>query len=78
MHLFRIQIYLRNETTGLTASTPDEVLYADDQEQARNLYNEYKKQRHESNNQVKYQVKLAVLSYKNLEDPVIFLNQFES
>lgn len=78
MHLYRIEIYLRSETTGLIASTPDEVLYADDHEQARTLYNEYKKQRHASNNQVKYTVKLAVLSYKNVEDPTVFLNQFEA
>lgn len=78
MHLYRIEIYLRSETTGLIASTPDLVLYADDHEQARTLYNEYKKQRHESNNQVKYTVKLAVLSYKTIEDASAFLNQFEA
>lgn len=78
MHLFRIEIYLRNEASGLTATAPDLVLYAEDHEQARTLYNEYKKQRHESNNQVKYTVKLAVLSYKTLEDPSAFLNQFEA
>lgn len=79
MHLYRIEIYLMNETTGLTVSNvADEVLYADDHEQARTLYNEYKKQRHVSNNQVKYTVKLAVLSYKNVEDPTAFLNQFEA
>lgn len=77
MHLFRIEIYLRSETTGLTATTPDLVLYADDHEQARTLYNEYKKQRHE-NMQVKYTVKLAVLSYKTIEDATVFLNQFEA
>lgn len=77
MHLFRIEIYLRNETSGLTATTPDLVLYADDHEQARTIYNEYRKQRHE-NNSVKYEVKLAVLSYKTLEDPRAFLNQFEA
>lgn len=77
MHLFRIEIYLRNETTGLTATTSDLVLYADDHEQARTILNEYKKQRHE-NNSVKYEVKLAVLSYKTVEDPRVFFNQFES
>lgn len=78
MHLYRIEIYLMNETTGLTvSSTPDEVLYADDHEQARTLYNEFRRQRHQ-NNSYKYTVKLAVLSYKNIEDPKSFLNQFES
>lgn len=78
MHLYRIEIYLMNETTGLTVSSiPDMVLYADDHEQARNLYNEYRKQRH-ANNSYKYTVKLAVLSYKTLEDPKTFLNQFEA
>lgn len=78
MHLYRIEIYLMNEATGLTVSnTPDTVLYADDHEQARNLYNEYRRQRHE-NNSYKYTVKLAVLSYKNIEDPKAFLNQFEA
>lgn len=78
MHLYRIEIYLMNETTGLTVSnTADEVLYADDHEQARRLYNEYRKQRH-TNNSYKYTVKLATLSYKNIEDPKSFLNQFEA
>lgn len=78
MHLYRIEIYLMNETTGLTVSnSPDEVLYADDHEQARTLYNEFRRQRH-VNNSYKYTVKLAVLSYKNIEDPKSFLNQFES
>lgn len=78
MHLYRIEIFLMNETTGLTISnTPDLVLYADDHEQARTIYNEYKRQRHE-NNSYKYNVKLAVLSYKTLDDPKTFLSQFES
>lgn len=78
MHLYRIEIYLMNEATGLTVSNyPELVLYADDHEQARTLYNEYKRQRH-TNNSYKYAVKLATLSYKNIEDPKEFLNQFES
>lgn len=78
MHLFRIELYLMNPESGLTVSNyPEAVLYAENHEDARSIYNEYRSQRHE-NNSYKYTVKLAVLSYKNIEDPKTFLNQFES
>ena len=78
MHLFRIELYLVDPESGLTIfSHPQKVLYAENHEDARAIYNEYYDQKYE-NNLYKYTIKLAVLSYKNIDDPKTFLNQFES
>ena len=52
-------------------------LYLVDHESGLTIFNEYYEQKYE-NNFYKYTIKLAVLSYKNIEDPKTFLNQFES
>lgn len=78
MHLYRIELYLMDPTSGLTVSNyPESTLYAENHQDARALYNEYRPLKHE-NGSYKYTVKLAVLSYKNIEDPKAFLNQFEA
>ena len=63
MHQFRIEVYEYNEDATSANTITTLTRYADNHEDARMIYQEFREQRQENGNR-KYQVKLAVLCYK--------------
>lgn len=76
MHQYRIEVCEFNEDATSANPIPVMTRYADNHEDARLIYNEFKNQKQE-NNKAKYQVKLYVLSYKMVYGPTFF-EQFQA